>query len=543
MRVGGKRSRRRGSATESDERLCPVAGYRVARDQGRDGGPRQAPDRGVGPAGPRRHRRGLAPSSRCRGGDARGSPAPLRPSGAVRLSAWGLVGGVHAPGDGPPPRGPDRRALLPASRGAAQPAALRAAVSGGHRRHHGGARGDRTPLRASPGLESPRRARDPAAARGRVPLSPRPVGASAPARLRPGHRGQRRDLPVAPALVRCVPGAHRGGLQRSGHPALSARPRAGHGEARARLPHRRGHLGGARGRQRRAGARRRSRGAGRKPDALARRPGPRPAARGVRTRHGAARLQRGAHGARDRRCVRARRQGPAGAVTAPEAPLVSIFIPAYNDAAPLAACLESLGGLDYARGQTEIVVWDNASLDDTGRRVVEAFDRMRRQGWLNLRLLRSPRNEGSYVPYNLAEAQLDPRGAYILGLDADVEVAPDVLTRLVAVADEGRVAVVGARSVYFDRPDRTAHGAGFVARWSARYGHADPDEPIDCDYVIGCCWLLDRRAFREIGGFYPRFFINHWGVDYCLRLQQRGSRIPDEPRAVARHKITPGGTR
>ena len=230
-------------------------------------------------------------------------------------------------------------------------------------------------------------------------------------------------------------------------------------------------------------------------------------------------------------------------MTAPEAPLVSIFIPAYNDAAPLAACLESLGGLDYARGQTEIVVWDNASLDDTGRRVVEAFDRMRRQGWLNLRLLRSPRNEGSYVPYNLAEAQLDPRGAYILGLDADVEVAPDVLTRLVAVADEGRVAVVGARSVYFDRPDRTAHGAGFVARWSARYGHADPDEPIDCDYVIGCCWLLDRRAFREIGGFDPRFFINHWEVDYCLRLKQRGWRIRYEPRAVARHKITPGGTR
>jgi len=230
-------------------------------------------------------------------------------------------------------------------------------------------------------------------------------------------------------------------------------------------------------------------------------------------------------------------------VTAPEAPLVSIFIPAYNDAAPLAACLEALGGLDYARGQTEIVVWDNASLDDTGRRVVEAFDRLRRQGWLNLRLLRSPRNEGSYVPYNLAEAQLDPRGAYILGLDADVEVAPDVLTRLVAVADEGRVAVVGARSVYFDRPDRTAHGAGFVARWSARYGHADPDEPIDCDYVIGCCWLLDRRAFREIGGFDPRFFINHWEVDYCLRLKRHGWRIRYEPRAVARHKIAPGGTR
>lgn len=230
-------------------------------------------------------------------------------------------------------------------------------------------------------------------------------------------------------------------------------------------------------------------------------------------------------------------------MTASEAPLVSIFIPTYNDAEPLAACLQSLGALDYPRGQAEIVVWDNASRDDTGRRVAEAFGRLRGQGWLGLRLLRSPRNEGSYVPYNLGEAQLASGGAYILGLDADVEIAPDALARLVAVANEGRVAVVGARSVYFDRPDRTAHGAGFVARWSARYGEADPDQPIDCDYVIGCCWLLDRHAFRAVGGFDPRFFINHWEVDYCLRLKQRGWRIRFEPRAVARHKIVPGGTR
>src|SRR5437667_3637 len=144
-------------------------------------------------------------------------------------------------------------------------------------------------------------------------------------------------------------------------------------------------------------------------------------------------------------------------MTTPELPPVSIFIPTYNDAVPLVACLESLGALDYPRRRAEIVVWDNASHDDTERRVVEAFDRMRGQGWLDLRLLRSPRNEGSYV--------------------------------------------------------------------------------------IGCCWLLDRRAFREIGGFDPRFFINHWEVDYCLRLKRRGWRIRYEPRAVARHKIVPGGTR
>jgi GT2 family glycosyltransferase len=224
-------------------------------------------------------------------------------------------------------------------------------------------------------------------------------------------------------------------------------------------------------------------------------------------------------------------------------PGVSVFIPAWNDAVDLAACLRSLRGLRYPRERVEVVVWDNGSTDGTGDRAREAFDAMREEGWGGLAVLRSERNEGSYVPYNLAEPALAASTDYVLGLDADVEVGPDLLERLVAAARGERVAVVGARSVYFDRPERTAHGAGFVSRWSARYGERDPGEAIECDYVIGCCWLLDRRAFRAVGGFNPDFFINHWEVDYCLRAKRAGWRVRYEPRAVVRHKVAPGGTR
>src|SRR5207245_10909486 len=103
-------------------------------------------------------------------------------------------------------------------------------------------------------------------------------------------------------------------------------------------------------------------------------------------------------------------------MTAQNRPPVSIFIPASSDAEVLAACLTSLETLDYPRGQVEIVVWDNASRDDTGQRVAEAFGRMRGQGWHGLRLRRSPRNEGSYVPYNLAEPDLAGESPYIPGL-------------------------------------------------------------------------------------------------------------------------------
>lgn len=223
-------------------------------------------------------------------------------------------------------------------------------------------------------------------------------------------------------------------------------------------------------------------------------------------------------------------------------PFISIFIPTFNDELDLLACIESIRNLDYSREKIEIVIWDNASQDKTVSLVKDCFEEMKSEGWLNLSVIEWNRNEGSYIPYNLALPYLFPGTQYILGLDADVELSPDALSIMVEAAQDDDVGVVGAHSVYFDAPHKTSHGAGFVGRWTALYSERDSSERIDCDYVIGCCWLLDRAVFKSLGGFDPDYYINHWEVDYCLRAKANGYRIIYEPRAVAKHKIPLHGT-
>lgn len=223
-------------------------------------------------------------------------------------------------------------------------------------------------------------------------------------------------------------------------------------------------------------------------------------------------------------------------------PNVSIFIPTFNDKVDLLPCLKSIQSIDYPKDKIEIVVWDNASSDGTVEALRRLFSEMRSAGWADLKLIEWNKNEGSYIPYNLVQENLAPETQYILGLDADVELSSNTLIDLVNAARAERVAVVGARSVYYDYPEKTAHGAGFVNPWTGTYGEKDPQDLMECDYVIGCCWLLNRKFFESIGGFDPDYYINHWEVDYCLRAREKGYRILYEPKAVARHKIPLLGT-
>lgn len=218
-------------------------------------------------------------------------------------------------------------------------------------------------------------------------------------------------------------------------------------------------------------------------------------------------------------------------------PHISIFIPTYNDEKDLSACIESLRCVRYPRQKLELVIWDNGSSDGTVPMVERRFQAMAGEGWASLQLIRHGRNEGTYIPYNLVVPSLSAQAQYILGLDADVELEPDVLSYLVEAIGGERVSAVGARSVVYSNPVQTAHGAGFINRWTARYSDRDARERIECDYVIGCCWLLDKKVFQDLGGFSPDFFINHWEVDYCLRAKTHGWRILYEPKAVAKHKV------
>jgi len=221
-------------------------------------------------------------------------------------------------------------------------------------------------------------------------------------------------------------------------------------------------------------------------------------------------------------------------------PVSSIFIPTRNRKNDLLECLTSLQNLDYPKERLKIMIWDNNSNDGTEEAVKTKFSEMEKEGWLRLQLIKSPDNIGPYLPYNELLMKTEDPTEYFLGIDDDVVLEEQTLKKMIeAVKLHQNAGIVGGRIVYYDFPDKTVPSAGFINWRIGKYCSLATSELKECDYVIGCGWLINRKLFQEIGGFDPDYFTMHWEMDFCVRVKKNGYKVIYQPEAIIKHKIIP----
>jgi dolichyl-phosphate beta-glucosyltransferase len=129
------------------------------------------------------------------------------------------------------------------------------------------------------------------------------------------------------------------------------------------------------------------------------------------------------------------------------APLLSIVIPALNEAAVLGDSLERVRAYAVASGRTcEVVVVDDGSTDGTAG-VVRGLP----PGPLAVRLLVNPVNRGK--GYSVARGMLDATGDVVLLCDADLSAPIEEVERLLPWLDRGYDVVIGSRDLPDSRLD------------------------------------------------------------------------------------------
>lgn len=217
------------------------------------------------------------------------------------------------------------------------------------------------------------------------------------------------------------------------------------------------------------------------------------------------------------------------------APAVWAVILNWNLADDTNTCVESLARSAY--GNLTILVVDNGSRPEELARL-----RSVEQGAL---LLRSEQNLGFAGGCNLGIEHALLHGAdYVLLLNNDTTVAPDMLARLVAAQEaDPALGVVGPLIYYADPADEVwFSGERFWRQlYVVRRGlHLrDITQPLeDVDFVSGCGMLVPRRVWEQVGVFAPEYFMYYEDLDFCVRVAQSGYRIACVPQAKMWHAVS-----
>jgi N-acetylglucosaminyl-diphospho-decaprenol L-rhamnosyltransferase len=232
-------------------------------------------------------------------------------------------------------------------------------------------------------------------------------------------------------------------------------------------------------------------------------------------------------------------------MTAPGAVELAVVIVNYNTGHYLERCLASLeahrGGID-----ADVVVIDNASHDGSHTRAIAAHP------WA--RLIENPENVYLSPAWNQGIRETD--APFVLLLNPDTEWWAGTLADYVAVARAyPRAGIVGPMVRNIDgtvypsgRPlpsvvDAVGHaflepfapGNAFSRRYHMEGWDRSTDR--DVDWVSGCCMLLPRKVFDEVGMFDESFLLYGEELDLATRLRDAGWSVLFTPKVEILHAL------
>ncbi len=218
-------------------------------------------------------------------------------------------------------------------------------------------------------------------------------------------------------------------------------------------------------------------------------------------------------------------------------PSVAAVVLNYNGKDLTLETVESLLAMTYPA--CRVVVVDNASTDGSYEAVREAFP--------DVAQVRVEVNQGPASGMNAGLRYVLEQGFdYALLLNNDIQVAPEMVTEMVAVAErDPMIGVVGPKAYYFWDRERI-WSAGGILRFKESVtrergdgeldrGQWDRDEEVD--YICGCAMLVRRSAIEATGLWDTTYTLGVEDADWCARMKQEGYSCWYAHRAKLWHKV------
>lgn len=217
---------------------------------------------------------------------------------------------------------------------------------------------------------------------------------------------------------------------------------------------------------------------------------------------------------------------------------VGIVLVNYNGKKYLPDCLNSIENQDYEELMTVVV--DNCSKDDSVAFIKGSYSKVE--------LISLDENKGFAGGSNIGIKYAIEAGCeWIMLLNTDTVIETNMISQLLLYADE--------RTVVAPRMYREVQKDGKEILWYAG-GKIDyqTDEiqqliyetetnkdknmtPKEVDFITGCCILIHKSIFEQIGYLPEEYFLYYEDTDFCVKLKENGIKMLYVPSAGLWHRV------
>ena len=215
---------------------------------------------------------------------------------------------------------------------------------------------------------------------------------------------------------------------------------------------------------------------------------------------------------------------------------LSIIIVSFNTREVLLDCLASI--YSQTEGVSfEVIVVDNASNDDTPDSVSKKFP--------NVHLIRNNVNKGFSSANN--QGIRESAGKWIALLNPDTRLVENSFKKIYEYLQEhSEYSILGPGIIdeksqksptrlWEDTPNNAALKIlGLYSPNDELQRMADTKEAL---VISGCCFVIDRELFEEVGLLDENYFLYNEEDDFCRRARERGKRICFFPETSIQHLL------
>ena len=206
----------------------------------------------------------------------------------------------------------------------------------------------------------------------------------------------------------------------------------------------------------------------------------------------------------------------------------------WNGQEVLRDCIQSILNNQYE--SFKVTVIDNGS-DDFNPTELDP----------KVNIIKLNNNYGFAKGYNLgiSKAKID-NDEYLILLNNDTVVDKNFFINLTeSIKSKKTESIYGPKITFDDAKDLIWYGGGkvkldrgIIEHVGIRKSSSDFSIESNTDYVTGCCMIVRKGIYDDLGGFDESFFMYNEDVDFCLRAKLNKIKCVYLPSVIISHKVS-----